>query len=142
MLWAKSYMYHALRATGTDILPRAEGFRRTGKQGLLPWTKTKTPQFPGRAAGKKYKRPRHISLPVPPPVNSKIYWRKDRMSIQRHNSHPLVTVATVLATPQMYQHACSPARLGALPSHHCTLLHSPGTLPIPTNYETNYMTPP
>ena len=66
-----------------------------------------------RGSWKKYKRPRHISLPVPAPVNSKIYWRKDRMSIQRHNSHPLVTVTTVLATPQMYQHACSPSGLGA-----------------------------
>ena len=66
-----------------------------------------------RGSWKKYKRPRHISLPVPAPVNSKIYWRKDRMSFQRHNSHPLVTVTTVLATPQMYQHACSPSGLGA-----------------------------
>ena len=62
------------------------------------------------------------------------------------NSHPLVT--TVLDTPQMYQHACSPSRLGARYLRIVSLAHyahSPegycsaqATLPIPTNSETNY----
>ena len=72
-----------------------------------------------------------------PPLHRKHIGAKTEWHFNDMNSHPLVT--TVLATPQMYQHACSPSRLGARYLRIGLLAHYILQSPRPINYETEQL---